>query len=96
MPRKAQTRITPKDVATHAYQWNRSELEEMQAIINALLEASEPEPEASPEPADCKQQQGKRGGAYFEDKLVNGCGPYRYLRFWQSGKRKSVYVGRVE
>jgi hypothetical protein len=94
MPRRQLTRLRPKDVAPHAYQWNRAELEEMRAIIDALLEASSPEPETSPVPAGDSQPRGKRGGGYFEDKMINGCGPYRYLRYWLSGKRKSVYVGK--
>lgn len=96
MPRKQPTHLTPKDVASHAYQWSRTELVEMKAIIDALLEACDPESEAKQEPVEGKQQWGKRGGAYFEDKVVNGCGPYRYLRYWQAGKRKSLYVGKAE
>lgn len=78
-------RLSPKDVAPHAYQWNRHELEEMRAIIDALLEASEAVPETETEavPAGDSQRgkRGKRGGGYFEDKMINGCGPYRYLRY---------------
>ncbi len=95
MPRKQPTHLSPKDVTLHAYQWNRAELEEMRAIIDALLEASEPEPEAEAVPVGDSQSRGTRGGGYFEDKMINGCGPYRYLRFWISGKRKSVYVGKM-
>jgi hypothetical protein len=94
MPRKQPTRLIPKDVAPHAYQWNHAELEEMRAIIDALLEASSPEPETSPVPAGDSQPHGTRGGGYFEDKMINGCGPYQYLRYWLCGKRKSVYVGK--
>jgi hypothetical protein len=96
MPRKQPNRLSPKDVAPHAYQWNRAELEEMRAMIDALLEASQPEPQTKAVPAYNSQSRGTRGGRYFEDKMINGCGPYRYLRFWLSGKRKSVYVGKIE
>jgi hypothetical protein len=52
MPRKQPTRLSPKEVAPHAYQWNRAELEEMRAIIDALLQAhTPPEPEAEAMPA---------------------------------------------
>jgi len=96
MPRKQPTYLCPKDVAPHAYQWDRAELEEMRAIVDALMEASKPEPQAEEVPAGNSQSRGTRGGGYFEDKMINGCGPYRYLRFWVSGKRKSVYVGKME
>jgi hypothetical protein len=56
MPRKQPTHLTPKDVASHAYQWSRTELVEMKAIIDALLEACDPEPEAKQEPVEGKQQ----------------------------------------
>jgi hypothetical protein len=95
MPRKQPTRLIPKDVAFHAYQWNRGELEEMRAIIDAMLEADTvPEPETEAENAGDSKPRGTRGGGYFEDKMINGCGPYRYLRYWLCGKRKSVYVGK--
>jgi hypothetical protein len=96
MPRKQQTHLSPKDVASHAYQWNLAELEEMRAIVDALIEASQPEPQTEAVPAGNSQSCGTRGGGYFEEKMINGCGPYRYLRFWVSGKRKSVYVGKIE
>lgn len=35
---------------------------------------------------------GKTG--YFEMKTVNGCGPYKYLRFRSEGKLKSYYLGK--
>jgi hypothetical protein len=97
MPRKQPTHFRPKDVAPHAYKWNRAELEEMRAIIDALLQANTPpEPEAEAIPAGDSHPRGKRGGGYFEDKRINGCGPYRYLRYWLCGTRKSVYVGKKE
>jgi hypothetical protein len=42
-------------------------------------------------------RRGIRGGmGSFEDKIINGCGPYRYLRYWYGKTHKSVYLGRVE
>jgi hypothetical protein len=42
-------------------------------------------------------RRGIRGGiGSFEDKIINGCGPYRYLRYWYGKIYKSVYLGRVE
>lgn len=35
-------------------------------------------------------------GAYVELKMINGCGPYAYLR-WRSGRRlRSQYLGKPE
>lgn len=62
----------------------------MREILNGLIEAQEAQTEAQ----DVAEKSPKKGD--FEDKIVNGCGPYRYLRYWSKGKRKSVYVGKVE
>jgi len=96
MPRKQRTHLSPKDVALHASRWNRAELEEMRAIIEAMLESSTPpDPQTEVTPAEGNQR-GRRGGSYIEEKMINGSGPYRYLRYWLSGKRKSVYIGKLE
>ena len=34
-------------------------------------------------------------GGYIELKTINGCGPYRYLRFRSQGQYKSVYLGKA-
>jgi hypothetical protein len=31
---------------------------------------------------------------YIEEKFINGCGPYRYLRYWDGKTHKSVYLGK--
>jgi hypothetical protein len=42
-------------------------------------------------------RRGIRGGiGSLEDKIINGCGPYRYLRYWYGKTHKSIYLGRVE
>jgi len=42
-------------------------------------------------------RRGIRGGmGSFEDKIINSCGPYRYLRYWFGKTHKSIYLGRVE
>jgi hypothetical protein len=33
---------------------------------------------------------------YVEEKFINGCGPYRYLRYWDGKTHKSVYLGKAE
>jgi hypothetical protein len=38
-------------------------------------------------------RRGIRGGiGSFEDKIINGCGSYRYLRYWYGKTHKSVFV----
>lgn len=31
---------------------------------------------------------------YIEEKYINGCGPYRYLRYWDGKRHRSVYLGK--
>jgi hypothetical protein len=33
---------------------------------------------------------------YIEEKFINDCGPYRYLRYWDGKIHKSVYLGKME
>ncbi|MGB8700211.1 MAG: hypothetical protein WCD18_12405 [Thermosynechococcaceae cyanobacterium] len=33
---------------------------------------------------------------YIEEKTINGCGPYRYLRYWDGKTHKSVYLGKAK
>jgi hypothetical protein len=33
---------------------------------------------------------------YIEDKWINGCGPYRYLRYWDGGVHRSIYLGKAD
>jgi hypothetical protein len=82
---------------------------ELIAILQALQEAEAGGKEERGEPDDISEaarekvkeealnRRGIRGGiGSFEDKIINGCGPYRYLRYWYGKTHKSVYLGRVE
>lgn len=93
---KKPKRLSPKDVAPHAYQWGRDELEEMKAIIDGLLQVTAAPPIQSEQPTSTTQKRRgrKNGGGYIEEKRINGSGPYLYLRYFSNGKRKSVYVGK--
>ncbi len=87
--------LTPKDVARHAYLWNFEQLNEMVAIIGGLLNAQGIQ--CTGEVTEVSEsKRGRPGGSgYFEDKLIKGYGPYRYLRYWDNGHRRSVYVGKL-
>ena len=39
---------------------------------------------------------GGTGRGSIERKMINGCGPYLYLRYWSGGKHRSVYLGKAE
>lgn len=101
MPRKQPAQPTLKSVVQDVAQLERDELIELQAIIDGLLEAPDPQggtPQEN-EPAveiDPENYQGSRGGhGYIEFKTINGCGPYRYLRYWKGNSLKSMYLGKA-
>ena len=70
-------------------QLSRTQLEEFEIVFKALLEALDNETE---DKADLEQPRcGSRGGSRIEWKLINGYGPYPYLRFRKDGKHRSYY-----
>jgi len=88
-------------IAPMAVKLSQPERMELIAILQALQEA-ENEPLLEQRERDrlkevALNRRGLRGGqGSFEDKIINGCGPYRYLRYWFGKTHKSVYLGRVE
>lgn len=101
MPRKQSAQPTLKSVAQDVSQLERDELMELQAIIDGLLEAPDPQGgtpqgDESAVEIDPENYQGSRGGhGYIEFKTINGCGPYRYLRYWKGNSLKSMYLGKA-
>jgi hypothetical protein len=82
---------------------------ELMTILQALQEAEAEGNEEKGSPGSIREaarakvkeealnRRGIRGGiGSFEDKIINGCGPYRYLRYWYGKTHKSIYLGRVE
>lgn len=66
------------------------ELVELKAGIDALGAKEQETEQEVDEHGKPSNQQG-----YIEEKLINGCGPYRYLRFWSGKKHRSVYLGKT-
>ena len=85
--------LTLKDVVPYAAQWSRSELEGLKGLADALLKLKSKEQRAIS--ALHLMMQGRRGGGYLEDKVINGKS-YCYLRYRCDGKLRSIYLGRSE
>lgn len=82
-----------KGLIREASQLDDCELRELQEAIAALVELralgdSEPGIEEK------RTLSPGRVGGSIERKMINGCGPYRYLRWWSGGKHKSAYLGK--
>lgn len=69
-------------------------------ILQAMLEASSDDEALEADEQTLKEHtrhRGPKGGrGYYERKIINGCGPYLYLRYWSGGKHRSIYIGKVE
>ncbi len=79
-------------LALQAAQLSEAERLELISILQALNHA-EQEPAPLEQPLRPKGIRGGKGS--FEDKYINGYGPYRYLRYWYGKTHKSVYLGKV-
>ena len=90
MPKRKTPKSSPsvEEILQQAAQLCKPELEELLMALKALLEALE-EPETE---ADERAVSGSRGGSRIEWKLINGYGPYPYLRFRKDGKYRSYYL----
>lgn len=86
--------------------WPSADLQELQSVIQALLDArantdlpcdrpqnldSEPSPGPKPCPADSGPGPGR---GHVETKTIKGH-QYRYLRYWHGGKLRSQYLGKA-
>ena len=73
------------------------ELTDLDAILHGLMEAREAPvvEETTPEPAKGKATK-KAARGHIELKTINGCGPYKYLRYWQGKTLKSEYIGKAK
>lgn len=86
--------------------WPIEDLRDLQESINALVEAiappvdeqeesTAPEVSAGAAPTGGGGKARARGAGYIEEKMVNGCGPYRYLRWRSEGRQRSRYIGKA-
>lgn len=79
---------------------SRPELEELADMVAALLDAQEAEEEAPTYTSTTGKAvtvNGKRGAkGHIEAKVINGFGPYLYLRYWHGGHLRSKYLGKKD
>jgi hypothetical protein len=64
-------------------------IEELKALANGVEGLLE---DALGEVDEFGKLRGQTG--HVERKMINGSGPYRYLRFWQGKTHRSVYLGK--
>ncbi|WP_254175294.1 hypothetical protein [Planktothrix pseudagardhii] len=97
MARPKQIGLNLETVVRWASTLSQSKLWE---LINALLALAEAVEDSDRSLSTNGSNGGGNGsgrlGGYVELKMINGCGPYRYLRFRSQGQYKSVYLGKAE
>lgn len=97
MKRNAQTPFTT--VKANLGKLNRTELEAVADLVAGLLDAlaeAQAETVAEVMPTNNPAPTNGKARGYIEHKMINGCGPYAYLRYWDGKTLKSHYIGKVE
>ncbi len=94
MTRKATK--TPFDTVTsNLGQLSRVELEELGEMVAALLAFTTTEKQDDDQVNGNGEKPPKTAArGHIEEKVINGCGPYLYLRYWQGKTLKSKYIGK--
>lgn len=102
----ATKKTTPKtsfdEVTSRLGQLSQSELVELGDMVAALLGVpgvsrffAPNEEEDDDQVADLEEKgNGKAAKGHIEAKMINGCGPYLYLRYWSGKTLKSKYIGK--
>lgn len=96
MPQQPDSPPDLKTIATQATQLSKTERLELISILQAFNQAETDLDTRITRKEMALNRRGIRGGrGSFEDKYINGYGPYRYLRYWYGKTHKSVYLGKV-
>ncbi|MEO0801138.1 MAG: hypothetical protein AAFY57_02520 [Cyanobacteria bacterium J06642_2] len=97
MSRRERSQPSVASVTRDLARLTRAEQVELLAVLQGLLAAEEAQEEARSPSSKPFTYRGPKGGkGSIELKTINGCGPYRYLRYWSGNKHRSVYLGKAE
>jgi len=80
-------------VTSQLGQLSRSDLQELAAVVATLLGATKEEEDDQVDDSDVGEVASVARG-HIEAKLINGYGPYLYLRYWSGGHLRSKYIGK--
>ena len=85
-------------VKSSLFQLNRAELATVADMVAGLLETLDAaQVETVEAVAPTAPTNGKNGAkGYIDWKMINGCGPYAYLRYWSGKTLKSHYIGKAK
>lgn len=102
--RKRTTKPVYQQITSKLAQLTCNELDELIEVATVLRETMDKTPEEKDEEfVEQHKEVLKLSGAeqvrrpkrgHVEEKMINGCGPYLYLRHWRGGKLRSTYLGK--
>ena len=95
------TKTAFETVTGNLGQLSQSELIELGDMVAALLNVpgfsrffGTKEEEEDDQVEDVVDEPAAKG--HVEAKMINGCGPYLYLRYWSGKTLKSKYIGKAK
>ncbi len=99
------TKTAFETVTGNLGQLSQSELIELGDMVAALLNVpgfsrffgakeEEEDDQVADQVADVVDEPAAKG--HVEAKMINGCGPYLYLRYWSGKTLKSKYIGKAK
>ena len=101
--RKSHRTLGLNELIQAAYQLPRSQMQTLADALQGMLEAWEAADEVREQKEDkpleirtLKRSKSASMRGHFELKMINGCGPYAYLRWWSGGKHRSAYLGKAK
>jgi TolA-binding protein len=97
--RSSAHRPTIESILSQAYQLTPHELTQLIEILSQLKEVQdaqldEDERREQEEQEFERQRRCQGRSPRIEAKIINGCGPYDYLRWWDGKTYKSTYLGK--
>ena len=87
MPRRRNCSDAVKNLLKQASELSQNELKTLLSGLEGLLKTSA---------SENRDEHGKptNQDGYIEEKMINGYGPYTYLRYWDGKIHRSVYLGK--
>lgn len=104
MPRKSRKQDTPtvESILQDCYTLSLNNMIDLREALDVLIEEEQQRLEMEPDEWEMKREEkmsktGARGSrGNIELKMINGCGPYAYLRFRSSDIHHSFYLGKAK
>ncbi|BAZ18579.1 hypothetical protein NIES4071_104640 (plasmid) [Calothrix sp. NIES-4071] len=90
--KKSESEPTVEGILQQAGQLSKVERLDLLAGLKALIEAIDNEEDEEDMQEKSRPECGSSGGTRIEWKIINGYGPYPYLRFRYDGKYRSYYI----